>query len=158
MALDVFDPPLDDGAPTGFITFQIARMHNALNAQAADLLSKVAGLTLGQWRILALVAGGHADTARGLTVAAGLDPGFVSRTLSSMEKAGLVQTSRAKQDRRRLEVRVSKKGRKIFDETLPHVYKRQQHLLDALDEDERVQARSIFAKLEGAAQFRDWPI
>lgn len=157
MALDGSDPPLDDGPPTGFITFQISRMHNALNAQATDLLSKVAGLTLGQWRILSLVAGGHADTARGLTTAARLDPGFVSRTLGAMETAGLVQTSRAKQDRRRLEVRVTRKGRKIFDETLPHMLNRQQHLLEALDDDERAQARSIFSKLEAAAQFREWP-
>jgi DNA-binding MarR family transcriptional regulator len=68
-----------------------------------------------------------------------------------MEIAGLIQARRLDDDRREVHVRLSAKGREVFDQTLPFMQERQQFLLDALDPREQQLAFKIIDKLQVAA-------
>lgn len=142
-------PPL-----TQFLTYRIARLHHAMNAQAVAILAEVSGISLGQWRVLAVVGSGGAMTARDLARHAGYDPAFISRTVRALEVAGLVRTSRSDADRRMLSIALTGQGGELYARTLPFMHARQEALLGALAPDERDAVFVIIEKLERAAERR----
>lgn len=139
-----------------FLTYRLLKAHLALNAQATAVLDQMAGITLGQWRVLAFVGSGDVRTSRAVTAASGLDPAQISRSLRALEKEGLIKTDRLPEDRRTLELSLTDKGREAFDAILPVMQARQRHLLDALSADERKMILSALEKLEIASERRDF--
>ena len=154
MANTPSDKPAADGQLAQFLTFRLARLHNAMNAQAVALLAKASGITLGQWRMIALVASGEVSSSRDLSRIFGFDPAFVSRTVGSLEAAGLMTSKRSTLDKRLLELEITEAGRRVYEKTLPTMRARQAHLLDALNEEDREVIFTIFNKLETAAERR----
>lgn len=150
------DGPSATGPLVNFLTYRLARMVFSLNAQAVEVLAKTAGITLGQWRILSLVASGEAKTSRDLSRLFGFDPAFISRTVATMTKRGLIESARSKEDRRLLNLTATPKGVEIYDLTLPTMRRRQAHLLEALDENEQALIFGIVDKLEMAAECRSF--
>lgn len=162
---DPESPPAGPGTPapgtaprplTQFLTYRILRLHHALNAQAVAVLSEVSGIGLGQWRVLAMVGAGGVMTARDLARATGLDPGFISRTVRSLEAAELLWTARSDADRRILTIGPTADGTALYARTLPFMQARQEALLDALSPDERAAIFGMIDKLENAARRRDF--
>jgi len=137
-----------------FLTYRIARLHQALNAQAAAILSEVGGISLGQWRIMVMVGWGGVKTARELTRRTGFDPAFISRTVRSLEDTGLLRTERSRSDRRVVNMQLTAEGAELHDRTLPHMQARQDALLAALAPDERDAIFGIIDKLEREARRR----
>ena len=150
---DAFFEPAPYSAPDAvsrFLSFRIARTHYALNAQSARILKREAGITLGQWRIIALIAGG-ASTSRELAQKSGFDPAFVSRTIAGMEPARLIATSRAKDDKRVLELRLRREGRELYERIFPVMRERQRALFGALSPEEGRLICGALEKIEAAA-------
>ena len=139
-----------------FLTYRLLKAHLALNAQATAVLDKAAGITLGQWRVLAFVGAGDIRTSRALSAVSGLDPAQISRSLKALEEEGLINVDRLPEDRRTLELSLTDKGRKAFDVILPVMQSRQQHLMDALSPDERKLILGALEKLELASERRDF--
>ncbi|MEM1298098.1 MAG: MarR family transcriptional regulator [Pseudomonadota bacterium] len=141
---------------TQFLSYRIVRVHQTLNAQAVAVLDAVAGITLTQWRLIAMIGTGTATTARDVTRRTMIDPAMISRTTKALEEAGLLSTSRPDSDRRVVEMELTPRGQEIFERTLPFMRTRQQALMDALDEDEQAIIFGILDKLERAADRRDF--
>ena len=139
-----------------FVTYRLLRAHLALNAQASDILDKAAGITLGQWRVLAFIGAGDARTSRAVTAASGLDPAQISRSLKALEADGLIKTERLPEDRRTLSLSITEKGRAAFETILPVMQARQQHLIDALSPEEQKTILSALEKLEIASEQREF--
>jgi len=141
---------------TQFLTYRILRLHHALNAQAVAILTEVSGISLGQWRILAMVGSGGALTARDVARRTGFDPAFISRTVRSLEERGLLRTARSDVDRRVMTIEPTAAGVELHDRTLPFMRVRQEALLAALAPEERDAIFRIIDKLERAAQRREF--
>lgn len=141
---------------TEFLSYRIVRLHHALNAQAASVLDRVAGLSLGQWRIMAMVGSGTARTARDIARKSILDPAAISRAVRSLEQDGLLTSSRTDADRRVVTLTLTPAGFQTFENTLPRMQARQDALLDALDPGERDAVFGILEKLENAAGRREF--
>lgn len=139
-----------------FLTYRVVRVHHALNAQAVAVLDRVAGITLPQWRVLAMVGSGMATTARDIAKKSIIDPAMISRTVHGLEEAGHMTTSRPDRDRRVLEIALTEKGREVYERILPHMQARQKSLLDALEPSERAVIYKILDKLEIAAEQREF--
>lgn len=82
-----------------FLTFRLARLAEALNVQATDVLEREGFIGLTGWRVLAIVAGGGAQSARDIVTQTGLDAAQVSRALHHLEDGGLVLSVRDSADR-----------------------------------------------------------
>ena len=139
-----------------FVTYRLLKAHLALNAQASAVLDRAAGITLGQWRVLAFIGSGDARTSRAIAAASGLDPAQISRSLKALEADGLIAAERLAEDRRTLALSLTEKGREAFDAILPIMQARQRHLMDALSAEERKVILSALEKLEIASERRDF--
>jgi DNA-binding MarR family transcriptional regulator len=139
-----------------FITFRIARLHAKLNIQAARILQEKADLTLTKWRVISLIGNlGETNSAELVRISA-MDKGLLSRRLKSLIDEGLVLSDIDKTDSRVHPLRLSAKGKALFDATQPHMRARQKGINAHLTEEEVETLFQIFDKLDRAAEIDDF--
>ncbi|MDC0360231.1 hypothetical protein OAN80_00350 [Alphaproteobacteria bacterium] len=146
--------PKQDRELTDFLSYRIVRLHQALNNQATTLVDTIAGVSLIQWRVIAMVGSDTARTARELVQKSVIDPAVISRTVRGLESAGIMELSRSHLNRRVLELSLTPSGQEIYQRTFPKMQMRQAALLDALDQSEQDVIFEILDKLEVAAEKR----
>lgn len=138
-----------------FLTFRLTRLSNSLRTNLTKPYLESFGLSLPEWRLLALVARFAPMRFSEVTARSGMDKGQVSRTLRVMASRGLTKT-RAIKDRgsRSTEalaapvmVSITAKGANLYKAVLPVARKRQADMLLALSRPERVALYSIIDKL-----------
>lgn len=140
-----------------FITYRISRVHPKLNAQAAHILRKHAGLSLVQWRMLAMIRVlGPGVCSSEVIEFATVDKGLFSRNLKAMLADGFVERKTDMRDQRRSLLHLTPKGRQLYEETISIMRIRQQHLLHDLSEEEKGVLMRALDKLEVNAQRRDF--
>lgn len=139
-----------------FLTFRLARLNQALNTQVTDVLTRHAHIGLTEWRVLSIVAGSDAGTARAVANLTGIDPAMISRALKQLEDRGLVLTVRDNADRRARQVRLTPSGKRLYEEVVPIMRNRQEALLNALPPEAREIIFEAIDKLMDAAQLRDF--
>lgn len=140
-----------------FVTYRISRLHPKLNAQAAHILRKHAGLSLVQWRMLAMikVLGPNVCSSEVIEFAT-VDKGLFSRNLKAMLSEGLVKGTTDERDQRRLLLSLTPKGEQLYKRTISIMRGRQKHLLhDFTAEETKILMRAL-EKLEVNAQRRDF--
>ncbi|MCJ7872709.1 MarR family winged helix-turn-helix transcriptional regulator [Marinovum sp. 2_MG-2023] len=135
-----------------YVTYRIARVHAKLNAQASRILREASGVTVTQWRVIALT--GVAGTTR-LSVLAresALDKGLLSRNLKTLIADGIVSARVDEHDHRAQILKLTAKGQEIFEKTLPVTQVRQRRLQADISEEEMRVFRNVLDKLEVAAE------
>ena len=137
-----------------FLTYRLSRVQSKLNAQANALLKVYAGLTLSQWRILALVGAAGQTRLSELAKIAALDKGLLSRNLKVLVADGFVQSEQDEIDHRVQHLGLTKKGQALFEATLPKMRERQRHLRATLSRKELETLYRALDKLEIAADWR----
>jgi DNA-binding MarR family transcriptional regulator len=160
LSYDLMKPNLQTDPPSrplrDFLTFRLARLTQALNAQATEVLQSAGAIGLTDWRVLAMIAGGGAASARDIVTLTGFDAAQVSRALRHLEDTGLVLTVRDSTDRRMRPVRLTARGQALYDRLVPMMQRRQEALLSALNPEERQAIFGIIDKLQDAAALRDF--
>lgn len=145
-------PGLAAGLPVErFLTYRLHALHTALNRQAIDILGRVAGLGLPEWRVVSLLGTGATLTAGKIGQTSAIDKGLLSRTLAALEQRGLIVTGRDARDRRVMKVALTASGRAVYDKTIPHMQARQRALMSALNKGEQAIVFPIIDKLLAAA-------
>lgn len=140
-----------------FITFRMTRLSNALRNNLSKRYLEEFGLSLPEWRLLALITRFSPVRFSELTNRSSMDKGQVSRTLRVMSKGGLIKMKVLKQRSRSAEalaapvvVSVTPKGRALYESVLPVARRRQAEMLLNLTVAERVQLYTILDKLFSA--------
>lgn len=148
--------PVHDLAHNGrplrsFLTYRLSRLQAALNGQAARILKAEAGLSLTQWRILALIASHEGASASELTQASGMDKGLFSRKLKTLISDGLARARPLKHDHRAQALHLTEAGQRMFEAVMPKMRARQDALRASLEHRELEALLSAIDKLETAA-------
>jgi DNA-binding MarR family transcriptional regulator len=129
-----------------FLTFRLTRLSNALRTNLTKRYLEEFGLSLPEWRLLALVTRFSPLRFSELTSRSSMDKGQVSRTLRSAQAKGYVATELVTQDRRseagstsisRVVVTVTPAGREIYEKVMPVAQRYQMGLLELMNPDER---------------------
>lgn len=135
-----------------FLTYRLSRVQAKLNAQATRILREASGITLTQWRIIALVGAAGETRLSQLAREAALDKGLLSRNLKGLIEDGVIATRPDESDHRAQVLSLSAKGAEIFERTLPVSRERQRKLRAGLTEEELSVFRRVLDKLEIAAE------
>ena len=141
----------------GFITYRISQLHPKLNAQAAHILREHAGLSLVQWRIIALIkAFGPKVSSTGIIKQVSMDKGLFSRALKSLIHDAMVTAETDISDHRRMLLSLSSKGKELHGNVIETMRDRQRHLMHDITDEEREILFSALAKLERNTQRIDF--
>ncbi len=138
------------GPVHGFLTFRVARAHFALNAEAVSIL-KPWGISLSEWRMLAVIGSGVGTKVCDRIRETKLAPAVVSRAVASLARRELIHSGRSETDRRILSVGLTETEGRLHDQILPLMQQRQQRLLSALLPEERETFLSVLDRIERMA-------
>ena len=138
-----------------FPTFMVMRLSTLTKATLSRRYLDPFGVSLPEWRLLALVARYGSLLFSEITTGSSMDKGQVSRTLKSIHAKGLVALDSIPSDDRprtssispRLQVSISPRGKALFDRILPASRAWQARLLDTLTPEERQVFHSVALKL-----------
>ncbi|NKE48453.1 MarR family transcriptional regulator [Roseomonas frigidaquae] len=116
-------PPPPSGLPPGpepatirdLLSYRIHRLANALSRGAARRYRLEFGVSLMEWRILALLGGFAPLTLRDLARESGLDKAQASRAVKALVARGLVERATGTQDAREVALRLSAEGARLQD-------------------------------------------
>src|SRR3954454_5284782 len=127
-------PTLDlDRYVPAFITF----IANKLSNSATAFYQKNFGVNVTDWRIMSLLAIEPGIPASRICHVIGFDKGPVSRTLSVLQKRGLVTIRTAPDDGRTHSISLTAKGRATHDRVIVAALERERRLLACLDKREQ---------------------
>jgi len=135
-----------------FLAYRMARVQSKLNTQASRLLRAKAGLSLAQWRILALIGSNPGARSTDLTRISAMDKGQFSRKLKTLVDDRLVTVTMAAEDHRTMKLELSESGQALFERTLPHMRERQMALSSLLAPQEEEMFFRVLDRLETAVE------
>ena len=139
-------PTLDlDRYVPAFITF----IANKLSNSATALYQRQFGVNVTEWRIMSLLAIEPGIQASRICHVIGFNKGPVSRTLSTMQKRGLVAIRTAPDDGRTHSISLTAKGRATHDKVIVAALERERRLLSCLRKDEREVLIDLLRRVHG---------
>ncbi|MDE0697571.1 MAG: MarR family winged helix-turn-helix transcriptional regulator [Boseongicola sp.] len=133
------------------VSYRLARLHVKLNAQATRILRRHGGLTLVQWRVLVMLNAFTETTAGQVARMTRFDKALISRTVKSLIRAGLVKARSDDSDQRQQLLSMTASGARVFDAAAPHMYARQDALLESMDATQREVMFDALDRLEEVA-------
>ena len=121
-------------------------------AAFAKLYADRFGITIPEWRVMAVLGRFGPSSAAEICKATAMDKVQVSRALQRLSESRLVTRRTDKVDRRRAMVAMTPKGRTVYDEIVPLALSREEILLQGLSRDEQTQLDALLNKLATRAE------
>lgn len=158
--MDAGDDIEDAGGPgesagldmPSFFPYRLAVLAEEVSRSVAAIYQHRFDMTRHEWRMLAALADLGAATATELGEYSTLDKMQVSRALADMEGRGLVRRAEGRADRRTKQVRLTGKGRRLFEDMVPLVREREAALLSAFSATEQRALRRMVEVLTERAR------
>lgn len=149
--LDTLDEMTSTEAPLldleRFLPYRLSLLANTVSRVLARLYDQEHGLTVAEWRLIAILARFGPLSANDVCDRSAMDKVRVSRAVSRATGAGLVDRQIDSQDRRRSVLSLTPRGRAIHDHVVPLALDRQEQVLAGLSEAEREQLSALLDKL-----------
>lgn len=131
-----------------FVPYRLVVLARAMSEALGEAYAGE-GLTIPEWRVLAVVSQAPTIAARDVVARTPMDKMAVSRAVASLEGKGLIARSPAA-DRRVSALKLSPQGRAVFGRVAAIALDYEQSLLGALGDRDRAFFFEILARLESA--------
>ena len=120
-----------------FLPYRLSVLSNTLSQSIARVYDKRFGLSITEWRAMAVL--GHRADLSGREVAerTAMDKVAVSRAIARLLQKGLIERGTATNDQRRSVLRLSAEGWNIYDQVAPLALEHEKRLLSHLNGEER---------------------
>ena len=120
-----------------FLPYRLSILAQLVSESLHDLYGQPFGLSVTQWRVMAALGRFAPLTASEVGQRIIMDKVAVSRAVSGLMQAGLVERATDSSDRRRSSLRLSARGRTVHARIVPLALAFQDRLYAALSDDER---------------------
>lgn len=115
-----------------FVPYKVSRLANYLSRSLAHLYEGEFGLSVTEWRLIAIVARYGECSAIDVCRDTAMDKVRVSRAVASAIEKGLLTRTSDDRDRRRWVLRLTDKGNAVHEAVVPKVVERQRDILGGL--------------------------
>ncbi|MDH3747943.1 MAG: MarR family transcriptional regulator [Gammaproteobacteria bacterium] len=119
-----------------FMPYRLARLSSTVSTAVAREYSKQFGLSIPEWRVIAILGRSPGLSAVEVAEQTFLDKVAVSRAVTKLIKAGRIDRQFADADRRRSILNLSAQGHEVHDGVAELALKFERELLDGLDVEE----------------------
>jgi len=143
------DPALD---LEHFLPYRLSVLSNTISSALAGAYARRFGLTIPQWRVVAVLARAPGLSAAGVAERTAMDKVAVSRAVTDLTRSGRVRRVLAANDRRRSVLTLTARGCAVYRQIVPLALAYERRLLGELSPSEQAQ----FDLLLGRLQKRSW--
>lgn len=134
-----------------FVPYRLSVLSNTVSGAIARSYADRFGLTIPEWRIMAVLGRFAPLTASEVSARTAMDKVRVSRAVAGLLKSGRIERTTDSKDRRRVRLRLSPAGRRVYREIVPFALSVEDWLLAALTVAERRQLADLLGKLQTRA-------
>jgi DNA-binding MarR family transcriptional regulator len=132
-----------------FVPYRLSLLSNTLSQAIAREYQARFGLSVTEWRVLA-VLGRYAGLSAGeVAERTAMDKVAVSRAVARLLGDDRIRRAVHRGDRRRSVLALTPKGQRIYDQIAPRALEYERQLLQVLDAEEREWLDRLLAKLTG---------
>ncbi|GAB5389363.1 MAG: MarR family transcriptional regulator [Alphaproteobacteria bacterium] len=135
-----------------FLPYRLASCGALVSAAFAREYGGRFGVSLAEWRVMAILGETAPLSSRDLVAATFMDKAKVSRAVSSMEAAGLLDRAPHATDNRLLELSLTDKGRSVHAEIAALALEWEADLISALPEGTAEALIEALVKIEQAVE------
>lgn len=135
-----------------FLPYRLSVLTNLVSGAIASVYEERFGLTIPEWRVIAVLARFPGLSAAEVATRTRMDAVAVSRAVTRLLRAGRLRRTVAADDRRRSVLRLSTTGEAVYGEIAPVALRYERSLLDGLDAAEVDALEALLGKLTGRAQ------
>jgi len=140
-----------------FLPYRLAILSHTVSSLIARVYDKRFGLTIPEWRVIAIVGRFPGLSAVEVAERTMLDKVAVSRAVTKLIKAGRIDREFADADRRRSILTLSEEGRKVHDKVAPLAMEMEADLLHGLDDEQVAILNIIIERLLARARLISSP-
>lgn len=140
-----------------FLPYRLAILSHTVSGLIARVYDKRFGLTIPEWRVIAIVGRFPGLSAVEVAERTMLDKVAVSRAVTKLIKASRIEREFADADRRRSILTLSEEGRKVHDEVAPLALEMEQDLLHGLSDDQVSMLNTVIERLLARARLISSP-
>lgn len=147
-------PPVDaDGFDLdSFLPYRLSIAANAVSRRIATAYAAEFGLSIPEWRLLAVLSTREEATQQALVRATLMDKVAVSRAALALERKDLVRRDEDAADARARRLRLTSAGRRLFARIAPVARAHEAAILAALSPQEADQLHTLLRRVAAAAQ------
>jgi DNA-binding MarR family transcriptional regulator len=117
-----------------FVPFRLNRLAVAVSEHLSEVYRKRFELEIPEWRVIATVGPEFGCTAQHIADSTRMHKTRVSRAIAHLEKRRLIERTCCANDRREMQLRLTKAGRLMYVELVPLALERERALLARLSE------------------------
>jgi DNA-binding MarR family transcriptional regulator len=137
-------PALDLNA---FLPYLLNVLASGASARLAAAYQEKFGISIPEWRVIAHLAQYEKVSVREIYQRVDMDKSKVSRAAGRLEANGFIENRVNAEDRRLVELSLTRKGRKLFESIVPLALAYERELTAGLTEAEERQFRDIVSRL-----------
>jgi DNA-binding MarR family transcriptional regulator len=134
-----------------FLPYRLSVLSNLVSGLIARDYSSRFGLTIPQWRVMAVLAEFGELIARDVEPIVRMDKVAISRAVRRLSARGLVARRASQHDGRLAYLSLTDEGRRVYDEVRPIAERHEAALLDVLSPDESATLSALLARLDARA-------
>ncbi|MGY6531193.1 MarR family winged helix-turn-helix transcriptional regulator [Glycocaulis sp.] len=134
-----------------YLPYRLSVVSNKASGLIARAYQARFGLSIWEWRVIAVLGGGEAITAQAICEATAMDKVTVSRALRALTERSLVQRRPSPTDKRAALVSLTGEGRAIYEEIAPLALEWERSLLAGFSSEEADQLSRLLKRLEAQA-------
>lgn len=132
-----------------FTPFRLNRLAAEVSAELASEYQERYGLDIPEWRILATLGfRDDACTAQYIAHCTRTHKSTISRAVAHLLDQQIVERVENEDDRREFALQLTRKGRKLYEELIPRLLRKEQDILSCLTTAERKEFASALNKIE----------
>lgn len=135
-----------------FLPYRLSVLSNTVSNAIAAAYQGRFGLSIPDWRVMAVLARFPGSSAQDLVRRTQMDKVAVSRGVSRLLERGLLKRTTAEDDRRRSQLCLSDEGEAVYREIVPLARGYEQQLLAAISPQHRRLLEEMLADLQQAAE------
>jgi DNA-binding MarR family transcriptional regulator len=135
-----------------FLPYRLSILSNTVSSAIAIAYDKRFGLTIPEWRVIAVLGRFPGLSAVEVADRTMMDKVAVSRAVTKLLRNGRLDREFADADRRRSILNLSEEGRRVHDDIAPLALKFEADLLDGLSDEEIKALNSTIERLMARAR------
>jgi len=119
-----------------FVPFRLNRLAVAVSNYLSVIYRERFELDVPEWRVLVTVGPERGCTAQQIAASTRMHKTRVSRAIAHLEQRGLIERASSTDDRRSMELLLTRTGRRMYQDLIPLALERERALLACLGKDD----------------------
>ena len=132
-----------------FVPFRLNRLAAEVSSALSGEYQARYGLDIPEWRVLATLGfRNDACSAQYISDCTRTHKSTISRAVTALLERQIVERVENAEDRREFRLRLTRKGRTLYEELIPRLLRKEQDILSCLSASERKQFATLLGKIE----------